>query len=157
MPIDSPEVDSPEEGSDRELPPLSTRDPFLQYLVGITNDSEKGWIPVTLGINGMFVSGTLATAKEYFTSMAETITTGALGREESDLKTKFADVILGFIPPADEAFPFTGYNYVHIRDAKFFAASGQPIQITSPLIWRGRIGEVAGWSYGRMAASSDSR
>lgn len=159
MSIESANDPATPEDAAHEAIPVADRDYFLQYLIGLANDSTKSWIPVTLSVNGMLVSGTLASAKEYFAEMAETISTTVYGLDVKDVgvkdaKAKFADHILAFAPPSDGSASFTDANYVHVRNAKFFAASGEPLNIMSSLIWRGRITAVNGWNYGRLEVAS---
>lgn len=133
--------------------PVAARDVFLQHLVSLTNLATRGSLPITLSVNGMLVSGTLASTHEYFAETSKTIANSIFSGKETEASVKFQKEIADLAPnPAvtpDET-AFTDLNYVHIRDAKFFTAGGQTMNVSSSVLWRGRLCEVAGWSFGKF-------
>lgn len=133
--------------------PLATRDWFLQHLISLTNATTDGTFPVTLSVNGMLVAGTLVSIHQYFREVAGPITGSVFSNEESAPAKAFHQDIAEMGPDPTtkpSAIPFTDLNYVHLKGAKFFTAGGQTMNVTSSVLWRGRLTEVTGWSFGKF-------
>ncbi|SES75724.1 hypothetical protein [Variovorax sp. OV084] len=132
--------------------PAINRDGFLQLLCSLVAASDGGGLPVTLSINGMLVSGTIISAKAYFSAMAQTLANGIYQDEKTPERAKFEQDIANMPNTPDGKPPLAeGLQFIHLRDAKFLAASGESMNVTSSVLWRGRISKVAGWSFGAFS------
>jgi len=149
------ETKAPSEQTQEALavqPPAINRDGFLQLLCSFVNATDEGGLPVTLSINGMLVSGTIISAKKYFSTMAQTLATSIYGDEKSATRAEFEQNIADMPKTPDGELPLAEeLQFIHLRDAKFLAAGGESMNVTSSVLWRGRISKIAGWSFGAFS------
>lgn len=149
------ETKAPSEQTQEEpavQPPAINRDGFLQLVSTFVNAEEGVGLPITLSINGMLVSGTIISAKTYFSEMSKTLANMIYRDEQTPAKAEFEQSIADMPINPDGELPLAGeLNFIHLRDAKFLAASGESMNVTSSVMWRGRIGNVAGWSLGAFS------
>ena len=122
---------------------------FLQYLVGTVTNSTTSF-GITLQVSGMLVSGNLICGNSYFEGFASDF---AGGISDSEVAASIKEILLSFrndystnedddvLPPA---------RFIHLKDARFFNTSGNPIPGNRGLWWRGRISEVGGFSPGSL-------
>jgi hypothetical protein len=133
-------------------------DPILQVLARLANDVPSAEIHVTLAVGGAVVSGVLVSRLAWLRLSAETMEAVAprAGTIPAELsKTLEAQAVR----PSDEHGGVTGadgvtYEYLHLKDARYVAAAGtMPSLGSPPMLWRGRIALVSGWSWGSFGAS----
>jgi hypothetical protein len=138
------------ETTNADSTPFAVRhDWFLQSLVDMANDGiEVGG--VTLQVSGLLVSGVLAGGKAYFQGFAEDFASGlddpGVAESVRDSFAKHGEI---YKKEGDDALPFP--QYIHLRNARFFNTSGNPIPGNKGVWWRGRISEVAGFTLGSLS------
>ncbi|BBI98466.1 gas vesicle protein [Ferrigenium kumadai] len=137
-----------EETTSAELTPFAVpHDWFLQSLVNMANDGIE--IGVTLQVSGLLVSGVLAGGKSYFEGFAEDFSSGLNDPEAAEsVRGSFAKYGEIYKKEGDDAPPLP--QYIHLKNARFFNTSGNPIPGNKGVWWRGRISEVAGFTLGSL-------
>lgn len=135
-----------------QRPSPETTDNYLQVLVKLVNDVEGGIsLPMTLLVGGTLVSGSLIGIREYFDLFAEQFATVFTDPEAA------ADVKKAIVPdmsaPSSPGDPLP--QYIHLKDASYYASQGGPIVAGPGVLWRGRITEVGGFHFGRLTPITD--
>lgn len=142
------------------------QDSSLQVLISLAEDGAK--LPVTLIIGGMLVTGHLISTQEYRAgvekSVLEAVEASGDGPEEREAaKEAFAlrRQIYEGIEEGDKyardieegkPLPLSPYKYVHLKDARFYAPSGQPWTQPEGFLWRGKAAAVDGLVVGTFNA-----
>ena len=120
---------------------------FLQSLVNMANDGFE--IGVTLQVSGLLVSGVLVGGKAYFEGFAEDFSSGLNDPVTAEaVRGSFAKYGEIYKKEGDDAPPPP--QYIHLKNARFFNTSGNPIPGNKGVWWRGRISEVAGFTLGSL-------
>lgn len=120
---------------------------FLQSLVSMANNGVE--VGVTLQVSGLLVSGVLAGGKAYFEGFAEDFSSGLNDPETAkSVRDSFAKYGEIYKNEGDDAPPLP--QYIHLKNARFFNTSGNPIPGNKGVWWRGRISEVAGFTLGSL-------
>jgi hypothetical protein len=138
---------------------------FLQAIVGLANSSGIE-IGITLCVGGAVVSGQLISGKAFFKEIANEMlqASGPAGFESvKQSLSEFIGNIGRSIYESTENVEESGQEvdrsmkpppgYIHLRDAKFFHNSGQPMPGNRGIRWRGRLSAVDGFSLGALFAS----
>ena len=130
-----------------------TTDWFLQTFVATVNDHE-GFIGVTLQTGGFLVSGRLISGAVYFEEFAEEYAGHGDGEADKAVFRRYAKEFREGLA-RDAASPpeagLTPPQFVHLRDARFYQSSGQPVVGgETGVLWRGRITEVQGFFLGEL-------
>lgn len=134
--------------------PAVDRDFLLQLLASMVNTNGTEF-PLTLSINGMLVTGKLIGIEDYFSLMADALSDSIFGDDNSEHKASFRAQTIGLCPSKaalEEPPSAKKINFIHLKETKVFNAAGQSMNISTSLVWRGRISEVKGWSCGRFSA-----
>lgn len=137
------------------VPPVAATDWFLQSLVDFANDhgTETG---VTLQIGGLLVSGTIIPGMKYFEEFASLYGSGF--KNDPELGAEYAKLIGSYkkyleVPPEDkDNKPLP--QYIHLRNARFFAPGQQQPFGNEGVLWRGRITAVGGFFLGTLLAGA---
>jgi hypothetical protein len=158
----------PREESADETPSVLPQPPVdfvLQAIVQLANDTgiELG---LTVCVGGIVVSGTLIPGKKYFEEIANDALQASGPADQAVIRQAISDYLGNFgkmIYEQPENEEQSGNNgdetmkklpgYIHLRGAKFFHNSGNPIPTNQGLRWRGRLSKVDGFSLGAMFAS----
>ena len=145
--------------NERELSRPEEADSFLQRLVNMVNKGGME-VSITLQVSGLLVSGMLVSQSKYFEGFSLDFATG-LNVKESE-KT----LLKAFSRSDDTSVkhdPLAGYagrepnpiipmpSYIHLKNAKFFNPSGNPIPGNRGVWWRGRLSKVAGFILGTLS------
>lgn len=125
---------------------------FLQLLVTWT-DSLPIKFGITLNVGGFLVSGDLISGAEYFKGFASDFSGGLAGNPETAEAFRKTITRLG-----EETYKADGKDaehqrlpsYIHLKDARFFSTTGNPIPGNRGVWWRGRISEVSGFILGSL-------
>lgn len=146
-----------------DVPPSS--DWFLERLV---NMAEHGLgFGITLQVDGLLVSGTLASTEAYFNGFASDLSGSSVDPKISQAfkdavpkltagpvpKLKPADLPESVryakqkLPPSDDE---TSPRYIHLQDARFYHVGRTFIPENRGVWWRGRISEVSGFTLGTL-------
>jgi len=121
---------------------------YLQELVNFANEGgiEFG---LTLFLGGCVVSGTLISGKTYFEEFARGFSEACSGANQSEIYEALASRGEIYERTADDE-PLPAPGYVHLKDARMFSPSGS-LPDNQAVLWRGRIGAVAGFSLGLLS------
>ena len=124
----------------------------LQLLVEDANDFGVE-VPVTLFVAGAVVTGVLTSGKVYFDAFADRF--AAFWPEEAREKIRASMATPGDVyprlQPGEKSPRQRTAQFIHLRDAQIVTAQGNLPATGEPLLWRGRLTEVAGYSIGHMA------
>jgi hypothetical protein len=163
---ENPEEPIPTEESVVQNPSLfdhSQVDFLLQAIVDLANNTgiEMG---ITLCVGGTVLSGQLISGKAYFEEIANEALQ-ASGSADAGVRLVLSEFLgnLGkSIYERTENEEESGKEvdrtmkrlpgFIHLRDAKFFHNSGQPMPGNRGIRWRGRLSAVDGFSLGVMSA-----
>ncbi|MBU9227474.1 gas vesicle protein [Burkholderia multivorans] len=125
---------------------------FLQELVRMVNCSDTT-IGITLFVGGVLISGLLIGGKHYFEGFASTFADGIEDPDTATFyKNEFGQHANVFVEPdgtykQDLKLP----HFIHLKDARTFHPSGNPIPGKGGTWWRGRIREVDGFTLGKLS------
>ena len=126
-------------------PARPREDLLLTALVVMAND-HGGQVTVTLSVGGAAVSGNLVGRDVWLEALANRVSgsgAGFLGLLTEEFKM---DGVRSADPDWQE-------NYVHLVDARFLTGSAPWPELSTPgTLWRGRLGSVDGWAWGRLGA-----
>ena len=134
----------------------SPHDPdwFLQTLIEIVNKSNASF-GLTLNLGGILVSGDLIGGKHYFDGFGQEFASSLSSDPETvkQVHASFASHSVLYVNGdgiyKDSLDP---PNFIHLKDARFFHTSGQPIPANRGVWWRGRLAEVGGFSLGKLSS-----
>ncbi|MDO8500764.1 MAG: hypothetical protein Q7S20_02880 [Gemmatimonadaceae bacterium] len=171
MTAPQPESESPEftkfELESLHLMSANSGDWFLQDLVALANKGIT--LSVTLSLGGSMVSGQIIGGREYFTLLGEAVG-AAMGLSEDEARNMFAGY-RDIYPEAtkheeddeeqdddDNRDKETGERergqrpaaFIHLKNARTYFGTSQVPQRYEGILWRGRISEVAGYTFGEM-------
>ncbi len=127
------------------------KDWFLQQLIHIANISESVW-QITLNVSGFLVSGTLIGGVEYFESLGNEMSRDLSAEAAKTIKNLFSSPASFYTSDIYKEKPNIGY--IHLKDAKFFHPGGAPVPNNRGVLWRGRIEEVSGFSFGLLSTQN---
>jgi len=145
-----------------DQPPV---DFLLQAIVDLANTTgiEMG---ITLCVGGMVVSGVLISGKTYFEEIANDTLQSSGPADQAEVRQGLSDYLgnLGKLIYGQTVNEEQAGNkgdqimkrlprYIHLRNAKVFHNSGQPMPENRGLWWRGRLSAVDGFSFGVLSAS----
>ncbi|WP_147804075.1 gas vesicle accessory protein GvpU [Alkalicoccus halolimnae] len=122
------------------------KDVILQLLIETVNEYDDYDVPITLNVNGAIVSGTLLSAEAYFKEALEMFDddTEADNHIYEKLEKATEQLTSGEEPEI---------NYIHLKDAKMFDASGSAVPSKGSVMWRGKLKEVDGFFVGKLKES----
>jgi hypothetical protein len=130
--------------------PAPSKDWFLQLLVNLANKNPFE-LDITLTVGGTLISGTLASVRQYFNDLGAYFASPFEATMKSEeLKTTFkmiGDQCACTTPSEQTETP----SYIHLKNARFFDATGKLISGVAGVWWRGRLSEVQGFSPGLMS------
>lgn len=126
---------------------ISPLDPFLQFFVELANSNDNIEFNITLHVSGFLVSGTLVARRKYLDGFIAEFTRGM---EESTAAGIRAN-LLALTAPTEQDMPPLPAEFIHLRDARFFHPSGEPIPKNQPVWWRGRLTAIAAFTLGSLS------
>lgn len=115
-------------------------DALFEFLIYLVNNLEIT-IGITVSLNGMVLSGTLISAKEYFAKFGKDFVSGfgvTDKSQSSDLENTFID--MGAKVQDDTS------GFFHMENVRLFVGS-HPVKGS---LWRGRISSVNGFVLGEL-------
>jgi hypothetical protein len=123
-------------------PPDRGGDPLLSLFARLVSDTDAE-IHVTLAVGGGVVTGALISQLKWMRLSAEAMNATVPG------SGVIPDELGKVLAQTSEGTP---YEYLHLRDARYISATG--VMPERPqMLWRGRISQVAGWSWGSFQIS----
>jgi hypothetical protein len=142
------------------------QDSSLQVLISLAEDGAK--VPVTLMIGCMLVTGYLISMQEYREGVEKSLfeaveASGNSPEEREAVKEAFIlrrqiyeDIEEGdkYVREIEEDKPLSPrpYKYVYLKNARFYAPSGQPWTQPEGFLWRGKTSAVDGLVVGTFSA-----
>lgn len=118
---------------------------FLQDLAHWVNRMHLSF-GITLHTPAGVVSGTVISHEEYFKEFAGQFA-GPWAGESEDL---IRNMITSFGKPTPEDKDSSvNYQFIHLKDAKFYAPGQNPIP-TDGVLWRGKISSVCSFNLGKF-------
>lgn len=123
---------------------------FLELLVKFVNTGFPP-VAVTLTVGGTIVSGYLISAKDYFEAFADEFTSSWPDDPIADeIKGQFKK--FGVVPKKEQ----NRFNYIHLRDARFFHPGQPAMPGNRGVLWRSRIAAIDGFCLGQLGAAPDT-
>jgi hypothetical protein len=129
---------------------------FLQMLVGWVNKFPFDF-GITLHVAGFLVSGSLVGGAEYFRGFAEEFSGAMPGDREIAESFRKSITDLGEAYKTDDKEPEEERPlpmFIHLKNARFFTTSGNPIPGNRGIWWRGRVSEVSGFTLGTLGSET---
>jgi hypothetical protein len=118
-------------------------DPLLSLFARLVNDTDAE-IHMTLAVGGGVVTGALISRQKWMRLSAETMNATVPG--SGVLPDELGRMLVA------EATEGASYEYLHVKDARYLSPTGMMPE-RPQMLWRGRISEVAGWSWGSFQVS----
>lgn len=119
-------------------------DYLLQEMVALAEQGIE--FAVTLNVSGAIVSGKLVGGKKYYEALNDLFRQGGGDDVATILAERFAPYVAIYdTPPFDRPAP----AYIHLTDARGWSPRGDS---TPPVLWRGKIASVSGFSLGYLEA-----
>ena len=118
-------------------------DPILSLFARLVSDTDAE-IHVTLAVGGGVVTGALISQMKWLRLSAETMNARVPG--SGVIPDELGKMLVA------ETSDGTLHEYLHLKDARYISPTG--VMPERPqMLWRGRISEVAGWSWGSIQGS----
>ncbi|WP_409293114.1 gas vesicle accessory protein GvpU [Peribacillus sp. SCS-37] len=124
----------------------STKDNILEFLVQAANKHDFE-LDITLNVKGAVITGTMISAKEYFSSLSETFEDG----------NDIAQAISEQMAQAGESSQKENSeaNFIHMKEAKVYCGDSKPTPSKGKILWRGKLAEIDGFFLGKIYDSSE--
>jgi|NGEPerStandDraft_6_1074524.scaffolds.fasta_scaffold36592_3 hypothetical protein len=147
-----PDEPSHREPTETQLQDLNIGlDWFLQNFVFLANRLEIQ-LALTLHTHGLLVSGNLISGRQYMNRCEAELNAGGAN---GSFAAVFDAARNNAYPEVDRELPLApgeaNPSFVHLKDARFFHNSGEPIPANQSVLWRGRISEISGFSFGFLS------
>ncbi|MFX3674610.1 MAG: gas vesicle accessory protein GvpU [Paenisporosarcina sp.] len=123
------------------------KDNILEFLVQAANKHDFN-LDITLNVNGAVISGTMVSAKEYFSTLSGTFEDG----------NDIAQMLSEQLEQAGEAAGScddNGANFLHMKDTKVYCGDSKPTPSKGQILWRGKLSEIDGFFLGRILDGSN--
>ena len=118
-------------------------DPLLALFARLVSDTDAE-IHVTLAVGGGVVTGALISQVKWMRLSAESMNATVPG--SGVIPDELGKMLVA------ETSEGTPPEYLHLRDARYISPSGMMPE-RPQMLWRGRISQVAGWSWGSFQVS----
>lgn len=122
---------------------------FVVELMAHDGDEQPSSIEITLTVPGGLLTGRLVSPLQWLREIQKTPYGIFLGIFEEGFVARSQHARTEEVTE-DEVLAIT---YVHLLDAQLVAAGSAAVRADSTAPWRGRLSEVAGWSFGRLPAT----
>ncbi|WP_409293694.1 gas vesicle accessory protein GvpU [Peribacillus sp. SCS-26] len=124
----------------------STKDSILEFLVQAANKHDFE-LDITLNVKGAVITGTMISAKEYFSSLSETFEDG----------NEIAQAISEQMAQAGESSQNDNSeaNFIHMKESKVYCGDSKPTPSKGKILWRGKLAEIDGFFLGKIYDSSE--
>ena len=138
---------------------------ILQLFIGITESSSIRF-PITLQVGGIHVSGMLTTTQDYAKGIRDWTKQNATyqpptGLSEAEIRRIIEDVFDVVAVNTETATvernrtdneePVREFEFIHLRDAKFFEPGLHAANQGAGVWWRGRVSAIDGFFFGALA------
>jgi hypothetical protein len=123
-------------------PPDRGGDPLLSLFARLVSDTDAE-IHMTLAVGGGVVTGALISQVKWLRLSAETMNATVPG------SGVIPDELGKMVTETAKGAP---HEYLHLKDARYISPTGAMPE-RPQMLWRGRISQVAGWSWGSFQIS----
>ncbi|WP_172370395.1 gas vesicle accessory protein GvpU [Sporosarcina jiandibaonis] len=123
------------------------KDNILEFLVQAANKHDFN-LDITLNVKGAVITGTLVSAKEYFSTLSSTLEGG---NDIAQMLSEELDQAEEIAQKNDD----TEANFLHMKDAKVYCGDSKPTPSKGQILWRGKLSEIDGFFLGRILDGSD--
>ncbi|QUW20506.1 gas vesicle protein GvpU [Sporosarcina sp. Marseille-Q4063] len=123
------------------------KDNILEFLVQAANKHDFN-LDITLNVKGAVITGTLVSAKEYFSTLSATLEDG------NDIAQKLSEQ-LDQAGETAQNNDETEANFLHMKDTKVYCGDSKPTPSKGEILWRGKLSEIDGFFLGRILDGSD--
>ncbi len=132
-----------------------SKDYFLQGLVSIVDQNNFTSIGVILHVGGLIISGKLVSEQSYFKGISIEMVSENLHEHLRDDFREAFQKLAHAAHELDNSEASSGPNkslpeFIHLKDAKMYPDSKEPIPDNKGILWRGRISAVDGFSIGLL-------
>ncbi|MEB3355301.1 MAG: gas vesicle accessory protein GvpU [Synechococcales bacterium] len=129
-------------------------DRLLQALVAIPEKTSIQ-LSLTLNVSGLIVSGQLISRQTYFKRLAHMIQDS----DASDIVKDSLDEFIGQVGHEIEGDEIHSNGvalptFIHLKNAQMYPSNGRGMPSNTDALWRGRISEVSGFSFGAISHSN---
>ena len=118
-------------------------DPILSLFARLVSDTDAE-IHVTLAVGGGVITGALISQMKWMRLSAETMNATVPG--SGVIPDELGKMLVA------ETSEGTHHEYLHLKDARYISPTGMMPE-RPQMLWRGRISQVAGWSWGSFQVS----
>lgn len=132
-----------EELDEKQISDAPVEDWFLQTLVELS--SKKVGFGITLNVGGALVTGKIISAPDYFEATGQLL---AEDIDDSEVAETFSNMFMPFAEDSRKSLLKYDPAFIHLKDAKFFSGSTNPIPGSGGFLWRGRISQIIGFHLG---------
>ncbi|GAB6899468.1 gas vesicle accessory protein GvpU [Kineosporia succinea] len=129
-------------------------DPILRLFASIAEQAafELG---ITVAVDGALVSGVLVGQDEWLRLLGQTLDGGESIAQSLRryLNKNLHEAVTEVIEPLNDDPEPEEYEYLHLKGARYVSGeSFVPTPPSGPVLWRGRIEHISGWSWGTLSA-----
>lgn len=128
-------------------------DPILRLFASIAEQASFE-LGITVAVDGALVSGVLVGQDEWLHLLGQTLDGGdsiatSLRRY---LNKGLHEAVSEVLEPMDDPRP-EDYEYLHLKNARYvMGPTFVPTPPSEPVLWRGRIEHISGWSWGTLSS-----
>jgi hypothetical protein len=115
-------------------------DTLLLVVINLAEADEPVETDVTLIAGGFLISGSVVSARKYFTHNAVATMTGMI----EQIKTEAARQENSPVEPAKG-------NFIHLKDARYYTPGQNPIPSNTGVFCRVSLDAISGFSFGRLS------
>ncbi|MET3508056.1 gas vesicle accessory protein GvpU [Halalkalibacter oceani] len=120
----------------------ASNDNILEYFVQAANKHDFA-LDITLNVGGAIVSGTMVSAKHYFSTMSETFAGGnEISHHLSDQLAQAGEAAKKSEEPSA--------SFIHLKEAKVYCGDSNPTPSEGEVLWRGKLSEIDGFYLGKI-------
>lgn len=124
---------------------------YLLQLLALISRKEFG-LPLTLYVKGTVLTGYTVSPRVYLEDLAQKFAVGLNSDDPEQWRSVFG--LNDVAPEEDQDIKAEDMGYIHLRDAKVMTfTNGNAKQ--SGVMWRGKIAEVDGFTFGILGSSDE--
>ncbi|MEI4769829.1 gas vesicle accessory protein GvpU [Psychrobacillus sp. FJAT-51614] len=124
----------------------TNKDNILEFLAQAANKHDFN-LDITLNVKGAVITGTMVSAKEYFSTLSDTLKDG---NDIAQMLSEQLDQAGEVAQNSDD----TGANFLHMKDTKVYCGDSKPTPSKGQILWRGKLSEIDGFFLGRILDGS---
>ena len=119
---------------------------FLSDLVQMANAGLE--FPITLFTSGLIISGRLVSAKAYFDALGGQMSEGMTRENKAAIIAWMERIKSSYDDDGEQEKIPPGF--IHMLEAQIWVPNQKPLPAQQGTPWRGRLSQIAAFSYGRL-------